>query len=152
MKKINLNQISTSNHMGGRFKINCANAYLKILKFPGWNDCSFKILKNQEGDLSQNSPKSNMKLVVNLTKPINALHWNKYLLTNGNYKSAGNHKVTPLMVQCWLQSTMWLLQDIILQISFNAMQSIKNVLFPFWIGASSSIFFQNLSSPAILMS
>ena len=26
----------------------------------------------------------------------------------GNYETAGNYKITPLTVQCWLQSTVWL--------------------------------------------
>ena len=97
-------------------------------------------------------PESNMGLLFNHTKPINALNWNKYLLTEGNYKSSGNHKVAPLTVQCWLQSTMRLLQDIILQISFNVMQSIKYVLLPVLNRCILIIFFQSLSSSALLMS
>ena len=27
----------------------------------------------------------------------------------GNYKTAGNYKANPLTVQCWLQSTVWLI-------------------------------------------
>ena len=39
--------------MGGRFEINCPSAFLKILKFPEWNEGNFKIYKYREGDLSQ---------------------------------------------------------------------------------------------------
>ena len=38
----------------------------------------------------------------------NILYWNYYLLTSGNYKTACNYKITPLMVQCRLQSPVWL--------------------------------------------
>ena len=41
-----------------------------------WNKGNFKILKNNNGDLSQKSPKPNMFLLINHTNPKNSLYWN----------------------------------------------------------------------------
>ena len=61
--------------LGGRFRINCSSAFLKILKLPEWNEGNFKIFKNHEDDLSQKSPEPNTWLLVNHTKPKNTLYW-----------------------------------------------------------------------------
>ena len=46
--------------LGGRFRINCPSAFLKILKLPKWNEANFRIFKNHKGDLSPESPEPNM--------------------------------------------------------------------------------------------
>ena len=45
-------------------------------KSPSLYSGNFKISENHEGDLSQKSPKPNMQLLVNHTKPTNTLYWN----------------------------------------------------------------------------
>ena len=61
---------------GRAIGMNCLSAFLKILKLPKWNKGNFKILKNNNGDLSQKSPKPNMFLLINHTNPKNSLYWN----------------------------------------------------------------------------
>ena len=46
---------------------------LKILKLPQKNEGNFKIFKNHEGDLSENSPEPNMRQLVNHTKSTNTV-------------------------------------------------------------------------------
>ena len=92
--------------LGGRFKINCPSALLEILKLPEWNEGNFKIFKNREGDLSPKSPQPSMWFTPNKEKKrfiLKLIYFN-----SGTNQRAGNYKITPLTVQCWLQSTVWL--------------------------------------------
>ena len=66
------------------------------------NEGNFNIFRNHEGDLSQKSPNPNMWLLVNHSKASNTFYCNNFFLTVGNYK------ITPLKLQFWLQSTVWL--------------------------------------------
>ena len=46
--------------LGGKFRINCRSAFLKILKLAEYNEGNFRISKNDESDLSQKAPEPNM--------------------------------------------------------------------------------------------
>ena len=74
-----------------------------------WDKLRYCIFENHEGDLSQKSPKP--WLLVNHTKLTNScievIIFSQGAITNqrmGNYKTAGNYKITPLTVQCRLPS------------------------------------------------
>ena len=52
---------------------------------------NIKIFKNYKGNLFKKSPKPNLWLLFNRTKPVNTLYRNYYLLTAGNHRQrAGN--------------------------------------------------------------
>ena len=79
-------KISTSNHI-----------FWRVI----WNqlpECSFE---NFEISKFFKKYELSMSLLVNHTKPTNTLR----AITN---QRAGNYKITPLLEQCWLQSTLWL--------------------------------------------
>ena len=69
--------------LGGRFWINCPNAFLTIFK-------------NHDGDLSQKSPELNMWLLVNHTKPTLCVETNIFQQGAIIDQRAGNYKITPL--------------------------------------------------------
>ena len=82
--------------MGGQFGINCSCPFLKISAF---------------SEITMIYPINCQSHQTNKHFLLKLISFNSGVITNqwaGNYKTAGNYKVTPFTLQCSLQSTVWL--------------------------------------------
>ena len=117
--------------MGGRFEINCPSAFLKILKFPEWNEDNFKIYKYREGDLSQ-------KIANQI-----AYQTNKHFvlkITAGNLKSASGQ----------LQNSWQLQNSSVNGAILITINRVINIIYIIWFFQDREFAFFNVSFSKIL--